>query len=334
MYPGGARFGVQLSFDVEMVTNFPYWGNDWNARKGALDRETKEYIRRISETCSQYGAKAHYFLVGSLFEDPDVDFLKASLDAGHSVGNHTYTHVSIKAKQLAHLAGVYAYEPWRAAGRTAPEIVREEVQMTTDAIRRRLGVSPRGFRSPGGFVDGLQNAPEVRRMLAEEGFWWVSTHYNDGIQRHASSPVGRSVTRKRPLDELVAAFNASERHLQPYRYADGLFELPLAGITDVVAWRWYGTELGDWVRLLEAGVDYAHENGLIFMLTTHPAVLAAVDPECLTLHAVLSRAREKEGGVWLPDLEEVAEWVRDVFRKDAGRVRTVHDDAPTAAPAV
>lgn len=306
MYPNGARFGVQLSFDVEMVTNFPYWSSFWNDRKGAIDSATKAYIRTISDVCSRHGAKAHYFLVGSLFEDPDIDYLKASIDGGHAVGNHTYTHVRMTAEKPSELAGVYDFYPWLASGRSAPEVIRQEVQMTTEAMRTRLGVSPKGFRSPGGFPNGLNEAPAVRQMLVDEGFWWISTHYNDTMQRQ-NHPVSRDMALKVPLSKLVDAFNRSEQNLQPYRYQDGLIELPLAGITDVVAWRSYGPDLGEWIEMLRQGVDYAHEHGLIFMLTTHPAVLAAIDPECQTVDAVLSHALQKDGGVWLPDLEEIAE---------------------------
>lgn len=311
MYPNGSRFAVQLSFDVEMVTNFPYWGSFWNHRKGAIDEPTKEYVRKISQTCAKYGAKAHFFLMGSLFEDPDVDYLKEALDAGHAVGNHTYTHVRITARDTSQLAGVYDFSPWLAAGRTGPEVVRQEIQMTTEAIRTRLGVEPKGFRSPGGFPNGMNDAPDVQKMLQEEGFWWISTHYDDTIQRQ-DFQVTRDIRRKMPLAQLKEAFNKSTSALQPYYYPSGLLEIPLSGITDVVAWRGYGPDLGEWLEMLVSGVDYAHEHGLIFMLTTHPAVLAAIDPECQTVDVVLRHALEKEGGVWLPDMEEIAEREREL----------------------
>lgn len=311
-YPNGARFAVQLSFDLEAVTNFPYWTDFWNDRKGAIDEATKAYVGQLNARCEAYGAKAHYFLVGSLFEDPNVDYLKRTVAAGHAVGNHTYTHVSMKARDLAHLAGVYTSCPWRAAGRSAQQVVREEVQMTTAAIEARLGVKPKGFRSPGGFGNGLQDAADVQRMLQEEGFWWVSTHYNDGLMwtYNRNAEVGN--VPKVPFDELTEAFKQSERVLQPYRYESGLLELPLAGITDIVAWRRYRPDLGEWLRMLEEGVDYAHEHGLVFMLTTHPAVLASIDPLCQTVDVIMRRALEKEGGVWLPDMEEIARHLEQI----------------------
>lgn len=305
MYPNGATFAVQLSFDVEMVTNFPYWTDFWNHRKGAIDEATKRYIGQMNSQCKKYGAKAHYFVVGSLFEDPDIGYLEQAVAAGHAVGNHTYTHVNIKAIDRERLSGIYHSCPWRASGREAQDIVRQEIQMTTAAIKHRLGVNPRGFRSPGGFPNGLQDAPAVQALLQEEGFWWASTHYNDSLDRKYRVPSFEAVP-KVELAELNEAFNRSQHTLQPYRYESGLLELPLAGITDVVAWRGYRPDLNEWLSMLSQGVDFAHRHGLIFMLTTHPAVLAAVDPFCQTIDVVLRRALEKEGGVWLPDLEEVA----------------------------
>lgn len=305
-YPNGARFAVQLSFDLEAVTNFPNWTDFWNDRKGSIDDATKAYVGQINAVCQKYGAKAHYFLVGSLFEDRNIDYLKKTVAEGHAVGNHTYTHVSIKARETAHLAGIYTSCPWRAAGREAQQIIREEIQMTTSAIQSCLGVEPRGFRSPGGFPNGLQDAEDVQQMLREEGFWWVSTHYNDVLMRTYTKNATVGDVPKVEFGELQAAFRRSERVLQPYRYESGLLELPLAGITDIVAWRRYRPDLGEWLRMLSDGVDYAHEHGLIFMLTTHPAVLASIDPFCQTIDVIMRRAKEKEGGVWLPDLEEVA----------------------------
>jgi len=305
MYPNGARFAVQLSFDLEMVTNWPYWTSFWDNRKGAINDAVKAYVRKISSKCGEYGARAHYFVVGSLFEDPDIDYLREAVDAGHAVGNHTYTHINIKAERPDQLAGIYKFCPWRAAGRSAREVVRQEIRMTTEAIRTRLGVVPKGFRSPGGFPDGLQDAPEVRELLQEEGFWWASTHYNDTLLYGRVSRPPDAVSKVDP-ERLKRAFNRSERALQPYRYEDGLIEIPLAGITDVVAWRWYRPDLGEWLEMLAEGVDYAYEHGLIFMLTSHPAVLASVDPHCQVVETILSRAVRKEGGVWLPDLEELA----------------------------
>jgi peptidoglycan/xylan/chitin deacetylase (PgdA/CDA1 family) len=306
MYPNGARFAVQLNFDLEMATNFPYWSSYWNDRKGAIDRATKAYVEQINAACEKYGAKAHYFLVGSMFEDSDIDYLKRTVDAGHAVGNHTYTHCSIKASDVSELFGIYESCPWRAGRQQAQETVRQEIRMTTEAIRTCLGVEPKGFRSPGGFINGLQDAEHVQRMLMEEGFWWVSTHYNDGLFAECYQASTSDAFHQVPEEKLIEAFNSSEHVLQPYRYASGLYEIPLAGITDVVAWRGYGMELGAWLRILQHAVDYAYEHGLMFTLTTHPAVLASIDPFCRTIDVVLRRALEKKGGVWLPDLEDVA----------------------------
>lgn len=309
MYPNGAKFAVQLSFDLEMVTNFPYWSNDWNSSKGAIDQATKKYVEQINAKCEKYGAKAHYFLVGSLFEDPDIDYLKKTVAAGHAVGNHTYTHTGIKAQEVAQLSGIYSDFPWCAAGRSAQEIVRQEIQMTTGAIKSCLGTNPKGFRSPGGFVNGLQDVENVQQMLQHEGFWWVSTHYNDGLISSRYKLATFEAVNKLDVHTLIEAFNRSEHILQPYRYKSGLLEIPLAGITDVVAWRGYGSNLGDWLSMLSAGVDYAHKHGLIFTLTTHPAVLAAIDPCCQSIEVILTKAIGKEEGVWLPDMEEVAQYL-------------------------
>src|SRR5437667_2910951 len=39
----------------------------------------------------------------------------------------------------------------------------------------RLGIEPAGFRTPGGFADGLDTRADLRKMLKDQGFTWVSS---------------------------------------------------------------------------------------------------------------------------------------------------------------
>ena len=298
MFPNGAEFSLSLTFDIEMTPNFPYWTSRWNHRKGEIDEATKLYLRKMSEIAKSYGVKLQFFLVGSALEDPDIDYLKQLVDDGHAIDNHTYTHVNVKAKDIAGLQEVYAAAPWRAVGLTPLEVIRREVRQTNEAIEEKLGERPQGFRTPGGFAGGLDDVPEVQDLLKDEGFRFASANYHypvDHTERH------------QPREELEAAFRASLNVLQPYRYPNGLLEIPLMGITSIWAFRHMDLDRWEFIDLIKAGVDHAHENMQIFSLCCHPSDIAARDPHCDMVDSVLRHALDKPGGCWATTNREIAD---------------------------
>ncbi len=300
MYPNGAQFCLSLTYDVEMCTNFPYWTSVWDHRKGAIDADSKQYILKLNAVAEKYGVKLHYFIVGSALEDPDLDYLKATVDAGHALGNHTYTHVNVRAQDIPQLQVTYAAAPWRAHGRSALTCIRDELRQTSHAMRETLGVVPVGFRTPGGFVNGLHDVPAVQDLLQAEGFGYVSSHYRLPIDP----------TRKRPPRErLEAAMRESIDTLQPYRYANGLPEIPPTGITDIWGFRYLDLDRWDFIDVLKHGIDHAHDNGQVLTMTFHPPCLAARDPHCDVLETVLSYALQKPGGCWFATNDEINDYV-------------------------
>src|SRR5919198_621680 len=176
-YPGSAGFGLSLTFDVEMATNFPYWTSVWDHRKGAIDEDVKAYVRQLTRACRQAAVQVQFFLLGASLEDPDVEYLRELAADGHALGNHTYHHVNVKATTTEQLQLEYRLRPWLAAGRAPLEVIRDELRQTSAAMRERLGVTPAGFRTPGGFATGLHDVPQVQRVLLEEGFVYASSQY-------------------------------------------------------------------------------------------------------------------------------------------------------------
>ncbi len=300
MYPNGAQFCLSLTFDVEMCTNFPYWTSVWDHRKGAIDADCKHYIQKLNAVAAKYGVKLHYFLVGSALEDPDLDYLRAGVEAGHAFGNHTYTHVNVRAQDIPQLQVTYKAAPWRALGRSALTCIRDELRQTSSAMRKALGVDPVGFRTPGGFVDGLHAVPDVQDLLRDEGFGYASSHFRFPVDPTQKRP---------PRERLEAAMRESLDTLQPYRYPNGLPELPPTGITDIWGFRYLNLDRWEFINLLKHGIDHAHENGQVLTMTFHPPVLAARDPHCDVLETVLPYALEKSGGCWVATNDEVLEHV-------------------------
>lgn len=296
MYPNGADFALSLTFDVEMCSNFPYWTSVWDHRKGAIDADSKLYMGKMLDVAAQYGVKLQFFLVGRALEDPNVDYLKRMTAEGHAVDNHTYNHVNVKAREIPQLQPVYANAPWRAAGLAALECIRREVRQTSNAIAEKLGAAPTGFRTPGGFNNGLDDAPAVQDVLRDAGMTYASARYYFPVDPNKKRP---------PADVLNQAMAASIDALQPSRYPNGLPELPLAGITDIWAFRVLDLDRWEFINVLKHGIDHAHANRQALSLCFHPPVLAVRDPHCDMLHGILRYALDKPGGCWITTNQEM-----------------------------
>ena len=82
---------VAITFDLEMSRNFPTWDStEWDYEKGNLDEPTKKYTAEASRRVKAAGGLLHCFVVGRVFEQESVDWLRDIVKAGHPVGNHTY----------------------------------------------------------------------------------------------------------------------------------------------------------------------------------------------------------------------------------------------------
>lgn len=296
MYPNGADFGLSLTFDIEMCTNFPYWTSQWNHRKGAIDEDSKLYMGKMLDVADTYGVKLQFFLVGSALEDPNIDYLKRMTAEGHAVDNHTYHHVNVKAQDIPQLQPVYADAPWQAAGLDALACIRREIRQTSAAITAKLGAAPTGFRTPGGFNNGLDDVPAVQKLLSDEGMEYASARFYFPVDP----------TRPRPAaDTLRQAMETSVATLQPTRYPNGLPELPLAGITDIWAFRVLDLDRWEFIDVLKRGIDHAHANQQVLSLCFHPPVLAVRDPHCDMLDGILRYALDKPGGCWVTTNREM-----------------------------
>ena len=294
MYSNGAQFCLSLTFDIEMSYNFPYWTSDY-PDYGAIDPHVKQYVHQMLDVAKKYGVKFQFFVVGSALEDPDVDYLKRLVAEGHALDNHTYRHINVKAQQVEKLHPSYKRAPWRAGGLSPLECLRHEIRQTTNGLRERLGVETTGFRTPGAFPNGLQDTPAVQALLQEEGFRFASAHYQCPTER-AWRP---------PRAELEAAVRLSLDSLQPYRYPNGLPEIPMMGMSDAIAFRSLDLDRWEYIHLATVAVDHAHANGQILSLLAHPSYLAARDPHCDMLNTVLRRALDKPGGCWVATNRQV-----------------------------
>jgi peptidoglycan/xylan/chitin deacetylase (PgdA/CDA1 family) len=91
-----------------------------------------DYTPQLLAILKRNNVKATFFVVGELAEQ-HPDLIKAEVEGGHGVANHTYHHVNLTR---------------------IPNVdVATEIQACGDVLKRITGGQPRLFRPPGGDYD-------------------------------------------------------------------------------------------------------------------------------------------------------------------------------------
>src|SRR5262245_10323456 len=220
---------IAITLDMEMSRNFPAWEDThWDYEKGNLNDVAKRYCIDAAKRVKARGGVIHFFLVGQVLEHESVDWLKTIAAEGHPIGNHTYDHVYVLAKKPEDVQFRFKRSPWLIAGKTAEEAIRDNIAMTTRAMQTRLGISPAGFRTPGGFDPGLAGREDVQRMLLDLGFPWVSCK----SPKVELGPAGGT-----PTPAILSGIVAAQVAAQPFVYPTGLIDIPMTAISDIAAFR-------------------------------------------------------------------------------------------------
>jgi peptidoglycan/xylan/chitin deacetylase (PgdA/CDA1 family) len=262
---------VAITFDLEMARNFPRWEDlHWDYEKGNLNDETKRYAVEAGRRIKAHGGRAHYFLVGRALEQESIEWLEELVRDGHAIGNHTYDHVHLKAATPRDVQFRFQRATWLIQDKSVNEILRENIALCTMAMKTRLGIAPAGFRTPGGFANGLRDTPHLQDMLRALGFSWVSATY----PAHPNTRPDEA-----PTPDLITKIVETHKHAQPFAYASGLIDVPMTPPSDVVAFRNGRWSLDQFLDALRAGVEAAIANRACYDFLAHPAVLSVKDPE-------------------------------------------------------
>lgn len=278
----GQQARIAITFDLEMSANFPTWEQThWNFEKGNLDKDTKDYAERAAAKVAEYGGRIHFFAVGRVFEQEDITWLKRIAGAGHPIGNHTYDHVNVLATSPAEVQHRFRRAPWLIEGRGVEQVLEENVRMTSAALRARIGVEPAGFRTPGGFANGLSGRPDVQRMLMRQGFRWISSQYPGHVE---------SIDRT-----------------QPFFYPETkLLEIPMSPVSDIGAFRNGRWPLEKFLATTRTGVERAVEQRAVFDFLGHPSCLSVTDPAMKTIDLICRTVLQSREQARLATLDEVA----------------------------
>ncbi|MCI0357100.1 MAG: polysaccharide deacetylase family protein [Planctomycetaceae bacterium] len=281
-----------------MSRNFPTWEmTHWDFEKGNLNEETKLYAVEAARRVKERGGRIHFFALGRTLEQDNIEWLKAIAEDGHPIGNHTYDHVNVKATKGADIQFRFQRSPWLIEGRQPAEVIRENIRLTSAALKSRLGIDAAGFRTPGGFGPGLADREDVQKMLLDLGFRWVSSKYPG----HANSrPM------EEPSAELIASIVAAQKEAQPLVYPSGLVEVPMSPISDIGAFRTGRWKLEWFLRTIRLGVEWAIENRACYDLLSHPSCLYVVDPKFQAIDLICDVVEQARGRARLATLEELA----------------------------
>jgi peptidoglycan/xylan/chitin deacetylase (PgdA/CDA1 family) len=296
---------VAITLDLEMSRNFPTWETThWDYEKGNLNAETKAYAVEAARRVKARGGHIHFFVVGRTLEQENIDWLKQLAADGHPLGNHTYDHVNVRATKPPDIQFRFQRSPWLIEGREPGGVIRENIRLTTAAMKSRLGISPSGFRTPGGFANGLTDREDLQKMLLDLGFTWVSSKYPG--HKIAATAGREGEAPAEPSSDVVRSIVDAQAEAQPVRYPTGLVEVPMSPISDIGAFRTGRWKLEWFLAAVRAGVERAIERGDTFDFLGHPSCLYVTDPQFKAIDLICDLVEQASSRATLADLDALA----------------------------
>ena len=289
---------IAITFDLEMSRHYPRRGmTEWDYQKGNLDTATKQYSLDAARIVKERGGTIHFFCVGRVLEHASVDWLKEIAETGHPIGNHTYDHVNVLATTPEATQFRFQRSPWLVADRSAAEIISENIRLTTLALHQRVGITANGFRTPGGFSNGLNDRPDVQQLLLDAGFTWASCKY----PRHQSGEE-----KQEPAPDVYADIVRAQADAQPFVYPSGLIEIPMSPISDVGAFRTKFWKLDYFLKAVRLAVEWAIENQGVFDFLCHPSCMVVEDPEFQTVRLICNLVKAAGDRAEITSLDAIA----------------------------
>jgi peptidoglycan/xylan/chitin deacetylase (PgdA/CDA1 family) len=289
---------IAITLDLEMSREYPQRSiTEWDYQKGNLDEATKNYAVNVARVAKERGGLIHFFCVGRVLEQPDVSWLKGIAAAGHPIGNHTYDHVYLLAKSTEEIQFRFRRAPWLIAGKSVDEVLRDNIRVTTEALKQRCGIDANGFRTPGGFANGLTDRADLQRMLLEAGFRWCSSKY----PAHPTGPP-----KQKPTDEVYAGIVKAQVAAQPFVYPSGLIEIPMSPISDIGAFRTNYWKLDWFLSAIERGVTWAIEHNAVYDFLAHPSCLVVEDPTFESIKLICDLVQRSQGRAEIVGLDSIA----------------------------
>jgi hypothetical protein len=183
-------------------------------------------------------------------------------------------------------------------GKSPEEVIAENVRLADRALRTRLGIEVAGFRTPGGFTNGIADRPDLQTMLLDQGYRWISSKYPS----HPTTEPGTS-----PDDAVLDGIVAAQVEAQPFRYPTGLVEVPMSPISDVGAFRTGRWPLDAFLESIRRSVSWTIEHSGTFDFLGHPSCLLVEDPEFRSIELICDLVDQAGDRAELVDLGTIAD---------------------------
>jgi peptidoglycan/xylan/chitin deacetylase (PgdA/CDA1 family) len=186
------------------------------------------------------------------------------------VQQHTYSHVVFRDVVYSAEGGTLTLPE------SSPLVLREELGITSELVRKYFGHDCVGLRTPFGYYRGLRGRSDLLGILADTGLRYVSSW---GRNEQNGNPS--------PLD------------VQPFRYEEegfpGLLEVPFQFWLDAIWFDGNGWENGEgFRRVLERAVDETAERDAVYGMCFHDwAVVAADEERTGWIRGAIELARER-----------------------------------------
>lgn len=290
---------IAITLDLEMSRHYPtHDQTHWDCEKGNLDDATRRYASEAALRVRERGGRIHFFALGRTMEQEDVSWLRDIAADGHPIGNHTYDHINVKATRPEDIQARFRLAPWLIAGKEPAAVIAENIRLANVALKERAGINAAGFRTPGGFPDGLADRPDLQRLLLDQGFRWASSRYPS----HPSGTPGMP-----PTEDVFAAIVAAQDQAQPFAYPSGLIEVPMSPISDVTAFRSARWGLDAFLEAIRRCVSWAIEHRATFDFLAHPSCLVVTDPQFRSIELICDLARKAGDRASLVTLDAIAD---------------------------
>jgi peptidoglycan/xylan/chitin deacetylase (PgdA/CDA1 family) len=150
-WPHGARVAVMLTFDFDAESLWTSRDPDNARRPGVLSQGrygATVGVPKILDTLEDAGVKGTFFVPGWTAEN-HTSRVEMIVKGGHEVGHHSYSH--------------------RWAGDSVEDSV-EEMEKGLEALKKTVGVVPKGYRSPAGEVNDV-----LFKLLQQHNFLYDSS---------------------------------------------------------------------------------------------------------------------------------------------------------------
>lgn len=154
-WPDGYKAAMFLSFDVDAESAWTSKDPAHQARLVTMSYggyESRVGVPKLLELLRDLQLKATFFTTGWSVEAHPA-MAESILKAGHEIGHHGFHHL-LPDPGAAHIV--------------------EEVDRGFDALKRRLGVVPVGYRAPFG-----ESCEQLRRLLKQRGILYSSSWRDD-----------------------------------------------------------------------------------------------------------------------------------------------------------